>query len=457
MKGTRIVLCALALSMILVLTPTATADPWTAGQTWAYKWEKDYSQSGSIGLNNATISGSYAGKAVYAYYVEYAGMENEYYRFNFTGVHYSWANLDVSFTATSENETGQGSLKLQQKTIWVEFYGYFYMKEKNISTFSEEHSVYAVYKLDYTVYSKADVEYNAEMHARSGDNNRFDATANAKGRFNISVVEEFEDGLPFIPIDAGSYTYWGSTECNYTAHANANINGKWNLSALVNGTTFSLGGVTDINVNKDYSGTTSIWYTFSVSGNRVTRAGLIANIGTKVLDRVGCHGWNGAVTPTLTRGDPEMEGYAGDMGSSTSATYDPSSNYYKSESNSDYGNAQQTDKNTVSQIIANPAATYGSYSAPSTTETQTGAMLLMLLIAGVVIILVVVVVVVAIVLRRKKTPPAAQSVPPAQGYQEQAPQYPPQYPQNPAPQPQQPVQPYPQQPPQNQPPQPPTY
>ncbi|MGB9636255.1 MAG: hypothetical protein ACPL1Y_03275 [Thermoplasmata archaeon] len=453
MNGKSTILGAVLVSVLFLLVPAASAEPWTVGQTWAYKWEKDYSTSGAISTPNATLSGTHEGKAVYAYYVEYAGMENEYYRFNFQGIHYSWANLNAIWSVNSP--PSNGALKLQQKTIWVEFYGYFYMKETNISTWSGEKAVYSVYKLEYTVYSKEPVDYTAEFYTQEG-NNRIDASGYAKGSFNITLTLEFENGIPFVPIDTGNYFATGYTDCNYSAHAKAKVDGKWNMSASYNGTHISLGGDININVDKEYSGTTTIWYTFSVSGNHVTRAGILGNIGTKVLDNVGCHGWNGAPTYDITRGttnEPDIKRMAGDIADTSNSIYDPSTGYYTGESTEDYGDSKSTSKDNVNQIISNPAGIYGGYSTSPPPESNTfiGALLLFLVI-GVIIVIVVVVVVVVLLMRKKQQPRAPQQAPPV--YQETAPQYQYQAPQQYAPP--QPAYP-PQQPQQPQQPQPPTY
>ncbi|MEM3444636.1 MAG: hypothetical protein QW115_01520 [Thermoplasmata archaeon] len=446
---------ALLLGVLLLLVPCASADPWEVGKTWAYKWEQDYSTSGSGSWGNASFSGTYNGKAVYAYYVKYTGTEGEYYKFDFHGVHYSWANVDATYQVTNPYPVS-GHIKLQQKRIWIEFYGSFYLKEKNISSYyGEEHTVYAIYKLVYTVFSKEDVEYTADYHATyeyANQKYNVDATAEGKGSFNLSLTLEFENGLPFLPAETGNYYDSGSTKCTYSGHVKANINGKWSISTNYPGGD-NVSGNVSINVDRDYSGDTSVYYYFSVSGTSVSRPGLLTNMGTKTLDRVGCHGWNGVptISTRASENEIEIEECASDLVQTTSATYDAGTGYYSSETNTQYGNSKTATPDDVTKIISDPKSTYGSYTG---TQTQQGSdFLLLLVIAIVVVAVVVAVVAVVIVRKKKKQPPAPQQMP--------AQEMPPQYPQQPVQQYQAPPQPQypqaPQQPSQPQQPQPPTY
>ncbi|MEM3444637.1 MAG: hypothetical protein QXJ27_03250 [Thermoplasmata archaeon] len=467
MKKKGIIAGVLVLCILLV--PTASAEQWNPGDNWGYLWEKDLAKkdfwfSGMGGdeniIKNFSCSGVHQGKWVYAYYIEYKGVENGYDRFDFHGAQYSWAYVDMDFSYEMfllGKISANGHVMMKMKSMWIEFYGYFYLGKKNISTWSGEKSVYALYHLNSTVFTKEKLEYEVNTRAEAEaefmgnlSKRSFETSASIGGTFNFTLTLESANGIPFLPVEHGELYYSDFQTLNYVAHANMNLKGRWSYKETNETGSDQRDGNVDISVDNDYSGSTEISPYISVSGNKVLRPGLVVNIATGGLGELGCVGMYGMPSPfeSSSMTEPDIKGYINVLRSEVEATYDPGKTWYSKENITIYGTSQPADKSRVASIVENPKSVYGTYTEPQQQQDTT----ILFILIGIIVIVAVVVAVVAVVIvrKKKKQPPAPQQVP--------AQEMPPQYPQQPVQQYQAPPQPqYPQAPQQPQQPQPPAY
>ena len=431
------VLGIIGIFFICAMIPTtASAEaPWSEGQGWGYKWVANMSASEINTNNNLTFSGDAYGKAVYALYIKYAGIENGMYKFIYHGslYMYGYMNGDINM---GNYIMGNMSMHIKStiKSVWINYDGYFLMERVTYDSgwfWDNSYDIYAVKSQYIHVYTKEPLDMY--MNA-TGTNDIYNKSESIEykltGTYDITLNINYDNYIGYLPVNQSediTILFEGAT-ANYTGHEKIDLNGYIKYSA----TSDSMSGNYKFDLtnhsNRNLAGSEDImWGMQTLNANIVNRPGMVENIPMASISMVGSYSFNGKAVYH----DLGMIRFLNTLVVGHKATYDGS--FYSTiylftlgSMEDDYFSLSPTEtesqsatESDVKQVETSAPSEYGSLSQPSILDN-----LWIYIIIGMIAAVVVIVAVVIVAKKKKKPPMTPQNIAPVQQTQN-VPQQPP--------------------------------
>lgn len=403
--------------VISMFTFIPTANAWTSGQGWGYKWVEDWGtmikKLQSLSNNSIKFTGDANGKSVNAVFIKYSGSKNGYERFNFEGSYYTYGHLKGDMKVKYQNTSLSLNIDSKIKSFWVDYSGYFDLVKYQPSWGYFNSTCYGIQDIMMSYYTKKPLDLYSKGSGNfilGNTTAQMTSEYQLQGYISVTAYVTFDKPIPYLPANNSPPFINPYITANYSGVAQLNTNGYMKASGTQQSVNMGVTVSLDSNIKKNLNGMTYISPQFINNYSSVYRIGIPEDVGIYALNII-------QISPTTNKVDADFDGYLYSlMDTHNQAIYDNSSKFYKTITISPslyqsnilgslnfnnafviMGSSQPATEEEVKDVENNAPSIYGSYQ-----ESFWDLLMNYLLYIIIGIVVAVAVVVPLIIIRRKR-------------------------------------------------------